>query len=136
MFEKLPFVCPTCRTSHVAEYDPAGVKDLGRWKPLLRCNRCADYLDAKNRLNCKLASLCRSLAVTREAHHGKLPTEIESEARLKLERLTGEFARLVCDHARLETLWDQDFVEQLLEHPGRCNAVVQAYLDGIRRLAK
>jgi len=64
------------------------------------------------------------------AHQARLrlwcrPTKTEAavnHCRLKLERLTVGVCELVCKRARLERVWEQDFVEQLLEHPDQPGA--------------
>jgi len=128
MLQPLPYHCRICHAPHVAYYDDEcpGMR-LEEWKKGLTCNSCHEYRAARICLEERIKHVCAWVQANK--------TEAAvNHCRLKLERLTVEYAELVCKRARLERVWEQDFVEQLLEHPDQPGAVLGAYRDGLRRL--
>ena len=135
MIRQLPYTCRVCGTKRVAEYDDQcpGVH-IARWLGLIVCDRCHDYLVPRRRTEACISRLCLTLETVRMA--GRQDSNAEAEIRRRFESLTRRYAKIVCDYYWLQPVWEQDWVEQLMEHPGKAGVIVAAYVDGIRRIAK
>lgn len=129
-----PYKCHHCGREGIAKASDDGDREWNATlAKLLVCDWCADYLHGKRGYGCAIANVC---AQVRGRQLTKPDQEVEEEARIKLRKLTWEYAQIICRYRRVENVWEQDFVEQLVERPDMCWVILRAYEDGLRQTAK
>ena len=136
------YTCKLCRRTGVASYDEtAPISDLSKWLPLLHCNHCSDWLEAKNRLTAKIAQLCRIIQVGQAWHPTKPEQVRERTAKLTsaangLEVITKAMAGAACNYFHLTNVWEQDFADLLAENPAQHPRIITDYLRRLSKMVK
>lgn len=130
---KIDYKCKYCGRPGQAESDDddSTMFQVEKWKPILACNRCADFMDQKGRLFDKIKTVCIFL-IQSEKLTGDKASKIESIAREKLTTLTKSLATLACGHYRLQNVWDNEFVNMLIDQPRRWGHIAYHYVKSIK----
>ena len=120
--------CKFCQCPVVLEMDDSAVDYFGLefWKSLAACNRCADYREKKRRLQEQLVDH----SVKWARHKMKqVPLNEADVARLMelVEKCTKKYADLVCRFNHVQSLWQQDFMQQILDMPGKTLRILHFY---------
>jgi len=134
MIQKIPYTCRFCGVSHIAEYDDEcpGLH-VEKWMKIICCNKCADFKTERKELTDGIAAACRVIQIHNYKGSG-LPPNVESELRLKLEKLTKRYASIMCEHLHLTNVWDADFVQQFMDKPDKWGVILKFYVLGLRSL--
>lgn len=131
----IAYNCKFCKRPGIAvAEDGVDMFQIQKWIPMLACNRCADYMEGKRKLIDSIKKVCLDLVAA--DHRGKRNSEIETSSRAMLEALTKKFARIVCDYFHLQNVWDVEFVNMLMEKPGRFWDICHQYIKSTRQLVK
>ena len=119
--------CKFCRKPLTVESDQNCPDEwAARLVALLACNSCADY---RSRMTRYLDAIRKTCLDYIQAHNAKeLKAEDEDKVRSTLRRLTQGVAAAACRHRGIVTIWEPDFVQQLIDMPDKSNKVVAAYL--------
>jgi len=127
---KIEYTCKFCRVQRWVELDnDSDIFAIERWKPMLCCDRCADFMQEKRKLTDRINRVADALELIRQGF-GKQASE--SAIRSKFEFYTKKFAALVCDYFRKTTVWDEEFVNMLMEKPEESHKICAHYVRGIR----
>lgn len=101
---------------------------------MLSCNRCADYRSAMGQIGAEIRKVCLGMI---QMINGKVSTpDREAGIRKILERLTWKVAEATCRFYRIKTIYDQDFVDQIMEHPDKSSAILRTYAGLVRQEAR
>lgn len=101
---------------------------------MLACNRCADYRAAMGRIGAAIRKVCLNYI---QLVNGKTITDDgRSKVRKGLEALTWKVADATCKFYRIKTLYDQDFVDQIMEHPDKSTLILKTYAGMVRDEAR
>ncbi len=133
----IDYTCKFCRRTGIAQLAddlPADWIQLDKWKAMLCCNRCADYMEAKRKCLWAIRKAAILLAQMRVTATGQELLKIEAAVRERLVGLTKRFAAVVCDYLLVETVWEEEFVNMLMDKPDRCEDIASHYVRGIRAL--
>lgn len=132
----IEYNCKFCRLKSAVEIDDTDhiMFQVDKWKPLLCCNRCADYMVAKRTLIDKVASASVLLSRSRLSETGATLLKVEAAIRERFTVLTKLFATLVCDYYRKQNVWEEAFVDMLMDCPDKFWQIVQQYAKGIRTI--
>jgi hypothetical protein len=128
----IEYQCKLCGRKGAVEVDD-GVElfTIAEWKPILCCNRCADFLESKRNLEDKIKKVAIVLNLVRRGFGGKYS---ESAIREKFDFHARKFAALVCHHFHKSMVWDDEFVNLLMDKPENSHRICAHYLRGIRAL--
>jgi hypothetical protein len=129
--ESFLYRCCFCKAERVSYWTPNPMFTLAKWQDKIACNKCADYHTERLGLTRKIDRICRSLV---QAHQvgGKELASIVQVSDGKLTELTRRLARTACDHLNIQTVWERDFVLQLLDKPELACKIITMYLQLIR----
>lgn len=102
---------------------------------MLSCNRCADYRAAMGRIGAEIRKVCLSMI---QMINGKVSTpEKEAGFRKMLEKMTWKVAEATCKFYRTKlVIYNQDFVDQIMEHPDRSSLILKTYAGMVRNEAR
>lgn len=122
--------CKFCKKPITAESDPSCPEEWAtKLASMLACNRCADY---RSRMSSLLDSIRKTCLDYIQAHNSPqkkaMTDEFMSKTRATLGRLTQSLATAACRHRGINTVWEPDFTQQLLDMPDRSNKVIATYL--------
>ncbi len=126
--------CKFCAIPLDLELDDDGAEsfNLEFLKSLAACNRCADFREKKRILQDRL--LDRALEWNR--HRLKqVPlnsTDLE-KVRSSIVNATKKYAGLVCDFNRVQSLWNEDFAQQIFDQPHKTFSILTVYERGITK---
>lgn len=122
--------CKFCKVPIVAEAHPDCPElNLKAWLPLLCCNRCGEFQQWLR----KMIGWTRKTCVAWSTRPHKAREASRGETHEELQRITRRIAEVVCKFHWIETVWELDFVEQLMERPDRAEAIVKLYEGACRR---
>lgn len=133
----IAYTCKICKRPGIAKFDDDAPQSwLGRLQPLLSCDPCYDlrteFWEATN----AILHHCQMLA--RMAMVRMKPSEQEatrSRIRPELELLTRKYARVMAKYRNLAgPVWEEDFVDQLVENPGSCGLILRAYRMQLKQM--
>lgn len=100
-------------------YDAIG--DPLKLLPLASCNHCADLRVARRSLEKKLSVICNEMIFSSK----KADAASKERSRTALTHWTKEYSKLIARWNNSEgMLWDEEVVNQMLEHPETCNEVL------------
>lgn len=130
------YKCKFCGREGIAVADDEGASMfvLEKWTPALCCDRCADFMVTKRNQQAKIERACVFLGQSRQTLDGSKLREIEAAVREKLVEMTKRFSAIVCDHYRKTNVWENDFVEMLMDHPDKLYQICAQYVRGIRTI--
>lgn len=126
MNSQIEYTCPCCGKPGTAEYDPEYVREIGKWKPMLHCDRCADFRSELSRLRESAKRVCMIILTTGEI----------SKSRDKLTEITKKISNVVCNQWRVTNVWEPDFVNQLVDQPRQSDTIINLFARGIRKMRK
>jgi len=126
--------CKFCgRQVNLAIDDGFDTENLNKWVAMAACNPCADarmvLLATEDKIR---GAIMGSATALRLDDRGA----IETQLREKLTRHTKALAHVVCRYYGQPSIWDVDFVNQLMENQDRTKTVIRTYCEMIRRQAK
>ena len=128
---KIETTCKFCRCQVAFEIEPEG-EEFYRAKLLgsAACNRCADFEEDIR----PPTSAIRSLAFALECQSNQRPNEEHVDAiRNRLTVQTKIFAKRVCDFHRKVFTWEPDFVNQIMEQPGKVSLILRWYRNAMTK---
>lgn len=82
---------------------------------------------SKRKLSASIEKVSHIVLVTRSTLRQSVITQTESKAMEKLEFLTKEFARLVCDYYRKTRVWEPEFPRMILDNPDQSYKILNDY---------
>lgn len=102
---------------------------------MLSCNRCADYRAAMGRIGAAIRKVCLNYI---QLVNGKTITDDgRNKVRKGLEALTWKVADATCKFYRTRaTIYSQDFVDQIMEHPDKSALILKTYAGMVRDEAR
>lgn len=131
----IQYKCKFCsRDGGVEIEDNPDMFHVEKWKPLLCCNRCGDYMEKRRGLSESIVKSCVFLQQARATQSGAALGKFEAGVREKLTELTKRMAALVCDYYRKTNIWDCDFVNMLAEQPKSAWQIVNKYCNMVRTI--
>lgn len=137
MKNRLEYICKFCGSKRVLECDiPSDCPPLAmeKWKQMLVCNQCADYERGRRDTEDLIAKQAFSLKALRMGNlKEERIKELEERCRRNLTVLTKKYAGLVCRRKNHHLVWEPEIVEQIVDNPDKCLAVLDFY---VRNLAK
>lgn len=97
---------------------------------LLSCNRCADYRSRMGRMGAEIRKICLNTIQTSN-------DESKAKSRKLLEGMTWKVAETTCKFYRVRnTIYSQDFVDQLMENPDKSSLILKTYAGMVRNEAR
>lgn len=127
--------CKFCRRHIEMEVDEAGfnspIINAKLWLANCACNRCATFYKSRAIIAEKIGKYCQILI---DSRRGQRDNEKENAICDRLTTLTKQLAKIVCDFYTLETQWESDFVDNLMQEPAKFNIVLNIYIRGIRQI--
>lgn len=117
----IAYECKFCNRPGIVimEESPGIQFQIEKWKPILCCNRCGDFMVAKRKITDLIQRNAACLNVCRITLQGEKLLKAESMCREAFTKLTKQFATVVCDYFRKTNVWDQEFVNMLMDKPDR-----------------
>lgn len=125
---RMAYNCKECGRPGVVDYEPEFIGEAEVWKARLVCNRCGDFLMLLSKLRERAGKISRFA--------NRLNSSEAEKCRLKMVDCTKEIARAVCAHWRVQTVWEPDFVDQLMERPEKTDIIIKVYAQHIKKLAR
>ena len=126
----VPYKCRVCGCDGIAYSSEDGESEFtsifSRW---LTCNRCADYRQGKRKWGEAIASVCVRLRICQLA--GTMDQDIEDSARKRLHDLTQSYSHIVCTYHHCEDIWEEEFVNLLIEKPHLIWVTLREYERGV-----
>lgn len=126
------YKCKICGAEHVAmasdDGDPAWNITLAK---LLVCDRCADYRQGRRKYGEAIATVCAQIRGALLSSKG-LSQSVEDEARKQLRNLTQSYARVACRHRGMADVWDEEWVNMLVEKPDKVWIILREYEAGLQ----
>lgn len=101
---------------------------------LLACNRCADYRAMMSKLGSAIRTV--SLNYVQLVNSKTDDAEKTAKVRKSLEAMTWKVAEATCRFYRIKTIYDQDFVSQIMEHPDKSSLILKTYAGLVRQEAR
>ena len=127
-----PYACRICRTEHVAQADDCCPSEwITGLATILVCDRCCDYRVGRRKYGEMIARACGEIRAAALTPKG-VPAEMRQSMEALLRNLTQSYARIVCRYHGLGDMWDEDFVNQLIDYPDRAWTILRAYEDQVR----
>ena len=126
-------ICGLCGKPGKVQCHDGIIQNEHAWIAMLHCNRCADFKVALRALR----EHCKSVMIFRWQlqQTGKMTPELTGEIKEMLIAATKAVAELTARHWRVDTVWDLDFVNQLMEFPDKAEFIVNQYAKMIKDLA-
>jgi hypothetical protein len=126
---KIEYHCKFCGKPGTAEAEEIPGIELAveKWKPLLCCDRCADFMTARRSVIEQIKRVCEEVIQARLVLKPIRLKDIEEAARAGLIEGTKRFTRLVCEYKRTMNIWDIEFVNLLMDKPTDLHAICAGY---------
>lgn len=126
--------CKFCGKPGIVQYDqvPEFHLSIEKWLQILCCQRCATFYESKRSLQDKLFASCMVVLQTRKTQP-KNADKIMATLRTRISNRCTEFAELVCDYLKIQTVNDPSFAEMLIEKPHMVGVICGKYFGGLRR---
>lgn len=126
----MAYKCKMCGREGLAhasdDGDPGWNATLAK---MLVCNRCADYRQGRRKWGEAIASVCAQI---RGAQLTKgLSNEAEDEARKQLKDFSQSYAHVACKYHHCQDIWEEEFVNLLVDKPDLCWRILREYEAGI-----
>ena len=128
--------CKFCGKPGILTYDPVPEFQLAieKWLKIICCNRCGIFYAKKRGVQDKLFANCMIVLQTHRAQpQPKNAEQILAIVRTRISNRCNEFAELVCDYLKIQTVNDAAFPEMLMEKPNMVNIICSQYFAGLRR---
>ena len=126
-----PGACKFCqRTLQLEVDDDCPEFHIAAWLPIAACDRCADFRMVLLRLGDRCVSL---LGKVSDARNGKNYQTVRSEADAKLEQVTREIMRSICDHYRVQNYWERGMVDEMFEKPDKVRYMINFMRGQVQR---
>lgn len=102
---------------------------------MLSCNRCADYRAKMSAIGSAIRKVC--LNFVQLANSKTDDAEKTGKVRKSLEALTWKVAEATCKFYRTRAvIYNQDFVDQIMENPDRSSLILKTYAAMVRQEAR
>lgn len=112
----LAYTCKFCESKGQAEYaDDCPPLRLEIWRSMLCCNPCADFEAQRRKIGYKIVRFVEALGNARRYLVGQDRKQTEGAIRGRLTAITRDYSRLLAAHYRKPELWDDQFVEWLMD---------------------
>jgi len=128
--------CKFCGLPVTVESDPECPPEWAQsLLNMLACNRCADYRAAMGRIGAEIRKVCLNMI---QMINGRVSTpEKEAKIRKAVENMTWKVAEATCKFYRVKNvIYDQDFVDQIMEHPDKSSKILSTYAGMVRQEAR
>jgi hypothetical protein len=131
--------CKICKIDIVTSHESDACEDMiRRLLPLLTCNRCSDMRDKFHRASDAIFNACTSLVRLKLF---KMKPDDEAKVIDRAKRIlaiaTHRYAEVMADYRNIAPpVWSTDFVDQLMENPGKATIVLRAYRNGLKRITE
>ncbi len=131
----IAYECKFCnKPGLVTVSDPEAMFQVPKWKPMLACNRCADYMERKRALIERIGTATTTLSQFRMTRAGEKLNAAEAKLREKLGDITKQLSSVVCDYNYKSNVWDIEFVNLLMEHPMKFWGICNQYVRNIKTI--
>lgn len=112
------YECKFCQKPGVVTLEePVEFVAIEKWRKILSCNRCADYMVARRSAIDRVKRACTLIQQIRMTITGAKAIELESRIRERLDDYTKAIAKIVCNYLNKSLVWDVQFVELLMGKP-------------------
>lgn len=127
--------CKFCGVMLTVESDPDCPQEWAEsLLKLLACNRCADYRAKMTKIGVEIRRVCTNYIQLVNSKKGD--EETKSKTRKLLEGMTWKVAEATCKFYGTPFIYDQEFVDQIMEHPDKSTIILKAYAKTIREEAR
>lgn len=133
------YQCKFCGRPGEVEYEPVPEFKLAieKWLQIICCDRCGRFYEAKRGVQHRLFANCMAvLQIRQSANKPKDADKVIAAARTRISNRCNEFAELVCDYLKIQTVNDPSFSEILMEKPHMVSIICHKYFSGLRRQFK
>ncbi len=131
----IAYECKFCQKPGVVTIDdPEAMFQVPKWKHLLSCNRCADYMERKRGFFERIRAATATLQQFRLTMTSEKLMPAEAKIREKLTAITKGLASLVCDYYRKTNVWEAEFVNLLMDKPERVIEISNRYVRDIKTI--
>lgn len=133
----IDYHCKICGKPGVAYYDPdCPIGDLELHRAALCCDRCYNFRDTYMTHKRAAIKVCTDLIAARTTGSQAVQQQANQKVREVLYKLTKRIAALTCDHYRIQNVWEEDFVRDLMAKPENVSQLINAYHQGIMKLSR
>lgn len=137
--KEITYTCKFCKQQRTFEVEWTEACDqfnLAKWIPILACNRCAEHERKRRDLQSSIVRLTFQIIADRKALKGQAALKAEDGAREAIGTLLARFATCVCDHLFIQTQFDRDFTDQIMEKPEVAHKLLGFYRQSIIKIAR
>lgn len=137
--KEITYTCKFCRHGCTFEvnWDEACEQfDLSKWIPILVCDRCGNHERKRRDIESSIIKLAIQIVVDRRALRGPALLKAEAAARECLNVKLMAYATCICDHLFIQTQFDNDFTDQIVEKPDKAHKLLAFYRSSIIRIAR
>jgi RIO-like serine/threonine protein kinase len=131
----LSYTCKLCERMGTAHYEREFVRECEAWKHLLHCNRCGDFRNRISRLKERLKFAAQVFWIEMAKSSAKRNSKVLDALENKFVDLTKAVATITARQWRVQNIWEYDFVQQIKDHPGKAEKIVDTYCAMIKRMA-
>lgn len=129
----IAYECKYCsRPGVITIDDPDAMFQIPKWKHLLCCNCCGDYMERKRFAIERIGSAAALLQITRATMSASSSQATEGKIREKLVSLTKFLATTVCDYYKKTNIWDVELVNMIMDRPDMCFNICHRYTRNIK----
>lgn len=96
-----------------------------KFLPAVVCDRCADYLRRENRLSQVIRKVCQTVCFLPSKEDEKKTALVKAEVRLT--KLTKKYAENIGNFYRGQTIWQMDFVAEIMDKPERYEFILTTF---------
>lgn len=137
----ISYSCKFCHTNRSFECewnDGCEQLNLAKWIANIACDRCAKFERSRRDLEHKLMRCAFQLTSDRRSMKPASQTlkDAEGSAVNALTSLLQHYAKIVCEHYRVETTFQPEFVDIIFEKPEKAGNAIGVYHRMIRQISR
>lgn len=126
--------CKVCKKAIVVQIAEEYEGDAMGLRQLATCNRCYDLLTKRNNATELISRACANIIGARGQ---KSASKLIEAARRALEAGTKSYASVIAEYHNSPTMiWNDDFVDLLIQKPEQWHRILSQYRDGARAKIK
>jgi hypothetical protein len=131
------YTCKFCGKPGIVTADEAGLEMFKPevWIPKICCNRCGAFMEKKRGLEAALVKACRVLQTCRTNFDAEKRQGTETKTRDSIVAISRKFCEMVCNHFRVQTVWDGDFPQMMFDKPEKVGNYIGEYVRSIRKIS-
>jgi len=133
---KHSYHCKFCGKPGEVEYEPVQEFKLQikKWLEIICCDRCGKFHEEKRLVQDRIFANCMVVIQTKKVQpRPKNADQILASLRTRISNRCIEFAELVCNHLKIQTVNDPAFADMLMDRPDMVNIICGKYFNGLRR---